>query len=47
MVTTPGHVYYERMNTVLRAEKFDQRVETICRKYYKSNSGRPSVAPGT
>jgi len=47
IVTTPGHVYYERMNTVLRAEKFDQRVETICRKYYKSNSGRPSVAPGT
>lgn len=47
IVTTPGHVYYERMNTVLNAEKFDQRVETICRKYYKSNSGRPSVAPGT
>ena len=47
IVTTPGHVFYERLNTVLKAEKFDQRVEAICRKYYKSNSGRPSVAPGT
>jgi len=47
MVTTPGHVFYERLNVVLNAEKFDQRVETICRKYYKSSSGRPSLTPGT
>ena len=47
IVTTPGHVYYERLNTVLAAEKFDQRVEVACRKYYKSSSGRPSIAPGT
>ena len=47
MVTTPGHLFYERLNTVLAAEKFDQRVETICRKYYKSSSGRPSMTPGT
>ncbi len=47
IVTTPGHVFYERLNTVLKAEKFDQRVEAICRKYYKSSSGRPSITPGT
>src|SRR5712691_10866334 len=47
IVTTPGHVFYERLNRVLKAEKFDQRVEAICRKYYKSSSGRPSITPGT
>src|SRR5450631_85539 len=47
IVTTPGHVFYERLNVVLNAENFDQRVEAICRKYYKSSSGRPSMTPGT
>lgn len=47
IVTTPGHVFYERLNTVLNAERFDQRIEAICRKYYKSSSGRPSITPGT
>jgi len=47
IVTTPGHVFYERLNVVLDAEKFDQRVEAICRKFYKSSSGRPSLTPGT
>ena len=47
IVTTPGHVFYERLNTVLNEEKFDQRIEAICRKYYKSSSGRPSITPGT
>jgi len=47
IVTTPGHAFYERLNTVLNGEKFDERVEAMCRKYYKSNSGRPSLTPGT
>jgi transposase len=47
IVTTPAHAFYERLNTILNAEKFDQRVEAICRKYYKSSSGRPSMTPGT
>lgn len=47
IVTTPGHLYYERLNAVLGAEKFDERVEGLCRKYYKSSSGRPSLTPGT
>ena len=47
MASTPGHVFYERLNAVLNAEKFDRRVEALCRKYYKSSSGRPSMTPGT
>jgi transposase len=47
IVATPGHVFYERLNVVLNAEKFDQRMEAMCRKYYKSSSGRPSITPGT
>jgi transposase len=47
IVTTPGHIFYERLNAVLNAEKFDQRLEVICRKYYRSSSGRPSITPGT
>lgn len=47
MVTTQGHLFYERVNVVLNAEKFDQRAEEMCRKYYKSSSGRPSITPGT
>src|SRR5271168_5435284 len=47
IVSTPGHVFYERLNVVLNAEKFDQRIEAICRKYYKSSWGRPSITPGT
>jgi transposase len=47
IVTTPAHAFYERLNVVLDAEKFDQRVEAICRKFYKSSSGRPSLTPGT
>ena len=33
-----GTHVYERLNRVLNAEKFYQRVEAICRKYYKSSS---------
>ena len=27
IVRTPGHAFYERLNTVLDAEKFDRRIE--------------------
>lgn len=47
IVRTPGHAFYDRLNGVLEAEKFDQRVEALCRKYYKGESGRPSITPGT
>ncbi len=47
MVRTPGHAFYERLNTILDEHEFDRRVEHLCRKYYKNSPyGRPSVAPG-
>jgi transposase len=47
MVRTPGHAFYERLNTILDEHEFDRRVEHLCRKYYKNSPyGRPSVSPG-
>ena len=46
IVTTPGHVFYERLNTVLNAEKFDRRVESVCRKYYKKQFEPPQPDAG-
>jgi len=47
MVRTPGHAFYERLNTILDEHEFDRRIEHLCRKYYKNSPyGRPSVAPG-
>jgi len=46
VVRTPGNVFYDRLNGILDANKFDQRVEYVCRKFYKSQYGRPSIAPG-
>jgi hypothetical protein len=39
IVCTPGHAFYERLNTVMEAERFDQRGEVLCWRYYKSESG--------
>ena len=48
IVSTPGHVFDERLNAVLNAEKFDQRIEFILvGSINKSSSGRPSITPGT
>lgn len=47
IVETPGNAFYDRLNQILKAHKFDQKVETLCRKFYrKSPLGRPSLAPG-
>jgi len=46
MVETPGHVFYERLNEVLSAQGFDRRIEHLCRRYYRGERGRPSIAPG-
>jgi transposase len=47
VVKTPGNAFYDRLNDILDEHKFDQRVEHLCRKFYKkSQYGRPSVAPG-
>src|SRR5260370_8590634 len=47
VVKTAGNAFYDRLNDILDEGKSDQRVEHLCRKFYKQSSyGRPSIAPG-
>ena len=41
-----GHVFYEQLNQVLAAAKFDEFCQTACSKFYADSLGRPSVPPG-
>lgn len=43
---SPGHVFYDKLNAVLRAGGFDRHVEALCEPYYAKGKGRPSVPPG-
>lgn len=40
------HPFYSRLNQILERAKFDAYAERICRKYYATTMGRPSIAPG-
>jgi transposase len=47
VVETPGNAFYDRLNRILDEHKFDQKVEAVCRRFYKQSPyGRPSIAPG-
>jgi transposase len=46
IVQTPGHAFYNRLNEVLAERGFDERVERLCRRYYRGRRGRPSLPPG-
>jgi transposase len=47
IVEPPGNAFYDRLNKILREHKFDEKVEVLCRKFYKKSPyGRPSLAPG-
>jgi len=46
VVQTPGNAFYDRLNAILDEHKFDRRVEHLCRKFYTSQYGRPSMTPG-
>jgi len=47
VVETPANAFYDRLNQILDAHKFDLKVERLCLKFYsKSPYGRPSMAPG-
>ena len=35
VVETPGNAFYDRLNPTLDEHKFDQKVEAVCRKFYK------------
>src|ERR1700679_3979478 len=44
--SAPGHPFYQRLNELLEAEKFDEFVEGRCAKFYATKYGRPSLTPG-
>jgi transposase len=47
VVQTSGNAFYDHLNQILAAHKFDTKVERLCRKFYKkSQYGRPSLPPG-
>lgn len=46
MPRSAGHPFYRALDRELRAEKFDEYVEGLCRGFYHRSVGRPSVAPG-
>jgi transposase len=43
---SPGHVFYDKLNGLLREAGFDAHVESLCEPYYAQGKGRPSVPPG-
>jgi transposase len=43
---SPGHVFYDQLQAVLRETGFDGFVETLCQPYYAPAMGAPSLPPG-
>lgn len=43
---SPGHVFYDQLQSILLKNKFDRFVEKECEAFYASGRGRPSVPPG-
>ena len=43
---SPGHVFYDRLQSVLVEGGFDAFAEASCRPYYAARMGAPSVPPG-
>jgi transposase len=41
-----GHPFYQRLNQILDAQKFDEYVEAICEEFYADEVGRPGLSPG-
>ena len=43
---SPGHVFYDKLQTLLKEGGFDAFVERICKPYYAARMGAPSLPPG-
>jgi transposase len=43
---SPGHVFYDHLQTVLLEAGFDGFAEAQCAPYYARKRGRPSLPPG-
>ena len=41
-----GHVFYRKLNLLLREVRFDTFVETLCEPYYHDTHGRTGIPPG-
>lgn len=41
-----GHVFYRKLNQLLREAGFDEFVESLCEPYYHDTMGRPGIPPG-
>jgi len=46
LAAAPGHPFYQKLNELLEAERFDEFVESRCAKFYAARYGRPSLTPG-
>ena len=46
MPRSPGHVFYDRLQSVLIEGGFDGFAEAACQPYYAARMGAPSVPPG-
>src|SRR3954471_21116300 len=46
MPRSPGHVFYDRLQSELIAAGFDGFVEGLCVPHYAAGRGRPSLPPG-
>jgi transposase len=43
---SPGHIFYDRLQSVLIEAAFDSFVEGLCAPLYAARRGRPSLPPG-
>ena len=43
---SPGHAFYDRLQTLLAEAGFDRFVETTCKPFYAPLMGAPSLPPG-
>lgn len=43
---SPGHAFYDRLQSLLTKAGFDRFAEGLCAPFYASRKGRPSIPPG-
>ena len=46
MPRSPGHAFYDKLQTLLTEGGFDGFVQTTCKPYYAPRMGAPSLPPG-
>jgi transposase len=45
LAAAPGHPFYQKLNELLEAERFDEFVEGLCARFYAERYGRPLLTP--